>query len=525
MNDMDMHMCRFTYRDPDDEFFKKDDFLGQHLNKLLIADAGLDIGLYDSVEVDSSQVTRILTDIVYKREITDKLDISDKDVRKYWEEYGGRIHAYQILVSSKDVADSLYLILKDNPDQFPQLAIEVSEDSMTNFNGGDLGLFRATKKYKTIEETAFQLKPGEISKPVKSPYGWHLIKVTERIDFAEEDFIKDKGNYRGLCTFSKRLKLEREYSKRVKKDLNYRFFDETLQMLIDKAMALKKASANQSRELNHYITVNDFTEEEASQLLISIDMFNYTARNFVKDMNRYFRRSDFNFSLKELAKETIGEMMLARLMYIDGLKRNLKEDTAFARLYEDTKLGLVYRKMEKYYIHAPLTVTDEEIEENYEKKIKTYTDPAKVRVSEILVKTEVEAKQLLDRLQHGESFSKLVKQTIRPGFAETEGNLGYFGPNRFRQIYNQAIDLNIGEYGGPVEIDNNWAIFKITDKKPERVKPLSEVKSGIRTRLLGAKKYYNLQTWLEQRKQEVENYLDIKLIKDNLITGKLEDDS
>jgi peptidyl-prolyl cis-trans isomerase D len=63
---------------------------------------------------------------------------------------------------------------------FAELARSMSEDPGSAGNGGDLGTFTRGRMVKPFEEAAFALKPGEVSEPVLTPFGWHLIKVEER---------------------------------------------------------------------------------------------------------------------------------------------------------------------------------------------------------------------------------------------------------------------------------------------------------------------------------------------------------
>ena len=59
------------------------------------------------------------------------------------------------------------------------LASQFSEDPASAQQGGDLGFFKRGDMVKPFEETAFELKPGVVSDPVRTDFGYHLIKVEE----------------------------------------------------------------------------------------------------------------------------------------------------------------------------------------------------------------------------------------------------------------------------------------------------------------------------------------------------------
>jgi peptidyl-prolyl cis-trans isomerase D len=76
---------------------------------------------------------------------------------------------------------------------FASLAAEVSDDKLTATKGGDLGLFNVGGLEKSIEDAASALKLGEVSNPVKSAFGYHLIKVTELIPGETKSFDSVKN--------------------------------------------------------------------------------------------------------------------------------------------------------------------------------------------------------------------------------------------------------------------------------------------------------------------------------------------
>jgi peptidyl-prolyl cis-trans isomerase SurA len=81
-------------------------------------------------------------------------------------------------------------------EKFAKVAAEVSDDQTSARSGGDLGFFTRGAMESSLEQAAFTLKLNELSQPVRTPYGWHLIEVLERDTvktIAGKDSTDDKG--------------------------------------------------------------------------------------------------------------------------------------------------------------------------------------------------------------------------------------------------------------------------------------------------------------------------------------------
>jgi peptidyl-prolyl cis-trans isomerase C len=107
------------------------------------------------------------------------------------------LHARHILVADEETAKQVAERAKKGED-FLALSKEFSKDPGSAADGGDLGWFTKDKMVKEFSDAAFKLEPGQISDPVKSQFGWHIIKVEEKRakpapQFAE---VQDQiGNY------------------------------------------------------------------------------------------------------------------------------------------------------------------------------------------------------------------------------------------------------------------------------------------------------------------------------------------
>jgi peptidyl-prolyl cis-trans isomerase C len=87
------------------------------------------------------------------------------------------IHARHILVATEAEAKEVKERLQKGED-FATVAKEKSKDPSAE--GGDLGFFSRGQMLKPFEDAAFALKEGEISDPVQTQFGWHIIKVEEK---------------------------------------------------------------------------------------------------------------------------------------------------------------------------------------------------------------------------------------------------------------------------------------------------------------------------------------------------------
>ena len=87
-----------------------------------------------------------------------------------------QIHAAHILVKTEQEAFVALYDIKTK--DFGEIAREKSICPSAK-KGGDLGWFGKNQMVKAFETAAFSLKPGEISKPIKTQFGWHIIKVID----------------------------------------------------------------------------------------------------------------------------------------------------------------------------------------------------------------------------------------------------------------------------------------------------------------------------------------------------------
>ena len=137
----------------------------------------------------------------YQEKMMKEMEPKEEELKKYYDDHKDEFktaEASHILVKTKEEAEAIKKELDGGAD-FAKLAKEKSLDTGSAENGGSLGQFTPGQMVKEFDEKVFSMKPGDISDPVKTQFGFHIIKL-EKIsddfnsakDAVKEAVIRDK---------------------------------------------------------------------------------------------------------------------------------------------------------------------------------------------------------------------------------------------------------------------------------------------------------------------------------------------
>jgi peptidyl-prolyl cis-trans isomerase SurA len=401
------------------------------------------------------------------------IKITDKILRK------PAITAQHILVTFKDSTDhadtaKALAKIKDieqqiiNGADFGVMALKYSEDPGSANKKGDLGPFSRGRMVKEFDEVAFKLNVNEVSAPVKSPFGFHLIKVTSIEPSPSLEMEKEE-----LKQIYQRTRFNADnsaYIASLKDELNFQINQSVFDEIVAK---------NDTLKLGYKET--DLFNEFKNKIIFSTKVENVTADTLFFFMSTQgMANAPLNAnSLKSGIEQFAQHALINQKAMIYHL-----ENKEFANLLDEYKNGMYLFKILEEEVWGKVLVDSTMIQNYYDKNKENFRWKDRVEFKEIYVQSDSLIKFIHSELDNGIEFDSLYAEyNKRTGY---ENKMGYFGlvevdVNELSK--NANLIENIGDYSKPFPFQDGWSIVKLVNKEGARIKYAVECQAEIASRL------------------------------------------
>jgi peptidyl-prolyl cis-trans isomerase SurA len=298
-----------------------------------------------------------------------------------------------------------------NGADFADLARQYSEDTGTKEEGGDLGFFQRRMMIKEFDETAFNLEVGELSDVIKTNYGYHIIKLTEKKQQPTLEQSREE-----LKNMYKQVSYNDDHAAFVdslKKKYSYKLNESTVEVAAARTDTLKvneklgeAVNGIKDQALFSYAGKTVTTGEFLDKVLSSTDYSNKTA-----DKNFYY----------EALNKISGDLLLEE----EALNLE-KTNPEFASLMEDYRNGIYIFKLQDDEVWSKVQPDSMRLLAFWEQTKEKYRYPDRVNFSEIFTRNDSLAGYYYALLQNGSDFEELAaRYTERPGMKDKKGNLWF----------------------------------------------------------------------------------------------------
>jgi peptidyl-prolyl cis-trans isomerase C len=201
----------------------KDKFLEELIKREMIYQKAISMKLDNNkeyIEKVRNFEKMTLVSLILKKEVEDKVMIDDSEIKTFFDEnadkftIGTQLKASHILVKTEEEATEIHeKIVKG--ESFAKLAKSHSIDKTSAEKGGDLGYFGQGKLPPEIERAALGLKPGEISKPLRTRFGFDIIKLVDIKKGDPANFEQTKESIRRQLLTQKKKTLFETYVEKL----------------------------------------------------------------------------------------------------------------------------------------------------------------------------------------------------------------------------------------------------------------------------------------------------------------------
>ncbi|NJD22528.1 MAG: hypothetical protein FIA82_07635 [Melioribacter sp.] len=428
------------------------------------------------------------------QEIFAKLTATDKEVRDAYYKSNEKISVRHLFATTEEEANNLYKLLENGSD-FKILAKQVFTDTTLQNNGGYLGYFSWGDMDPAFEDAAYALNIGEISKPIKTKFGYSIIKLEDRKPhplLTETEFLKKKKHMEKVVRMRKKRAAEIEYLNKLF-DPNKVWFDEKIlgNIFNNLSYSTQYSAENSKTQTSSAVCVkyeNKFYKQ--TELEKRIDLIPVFHREKLSSLE----------GLKTVIKGIILQDILYQIALRKGYDKQPEVNTTISKYYNNTFLK--YKRKE---IADKTAFPDSVTYKFYTDNSQYFKSSDEMNIQEIILKRKTLADSLFVQLNNGMDFGSLAKKySIRDWSSQNNGEMGFAEVSKYGMLKDTLWKSETGKLIGPIQIEGYYGIFKILGKRTGEIKKYEQVKNDV-VRLLNKEKSKSvMQEYIDKLKSKVQ---------------------
>lgn len=458
---------------------------------------------------------KILTDEYLKVALLDTLKPDERLSRELFRRSKTYLRASHIFTESKHTADSVYEVLKLNPEKFGEIARQAFKNPVLSKNEGDLGLFTVDEMDMAFEERAYRMKVGEISAPVKTAYGYSIIKVTGVFPepvITETQFLNAKPVFDQLA--EKRLAF-------MTKDLHlddviaaFSFDDQAISRLWTEFESQKGFPDG-----TEFLAGKQGEDAEPAAIAHSSDQV-FSSADYYRELFFTPVATRAKISNRDRFSEMIKGLVYRNYVSLEARKLGLHKTFRFQKQLEYAFAAYLDNRVEES-IREMIEITPEEIEDA-RKSInpEEFLQPEMLKISRIVLDSKEKSLEAIRKLESGLSFEEAVrKYSLDYELQAYGGDMGLISVKDLGTMAPKLTKVKTGGLSEPIEYQTNrFHVYKVFDRIPARLKTPEETAQEIAEMLRNEKVKSRKLALIEETKRARQAYIDLE----HLNTMKLE---
>jgi peptidyl-prolyl cis-trans isomerase C len=493
----------------------KRDFLDSLIHRDLLV-----IGAYEHNLENQDEVLRVvegekikfLLEVLFDEKILSKATPSETEIKDWYIRMGEEIKASHIVVDSEATAQNIIQQLKDGA-VFEELAVEHSLDPGAKRDQGDLGWFTWGTMVDNFQKAAFRMQPGEISAPVKTEFGYHIIKIADRRELERRPtYAESKDNIRNVIIERRRRTLMQDYAEELKEKYPITIEKPTCEFVLNKLEFLYPETIGGRPRWRNNIDPAQLDLAEKDLVLGNYTGGQLTLGDYLSNLRRVPPEKRPDFDKYDSLSEVVFQMSLMDILQVEakalGLENNDKYKNKMLRFKEMAMADVMRNDSIPYDVE----LNEGEVQEYYDTNLEEFTTPLQFHIFEIQVGDEEEANTYARTIKtEAEFIRKAGEATLRPGKKNVNGDLGIIRKEQYPELFDMAENLKQGRIAGPVKISSKYSVIWVKEKIQPVQQDFTLVKTRIIDKLTKEKGDALFRQWIEDMKKRftIEVYEDV----------------
>ncbi len=453
----------------------------------------------------ASERAGFLFDAMYRKDLAPAAAVTEADVREFYDKLKEERHVLHILVATSREADSVVAELDKGAD-FGTIARMISLDQSSAVRGGDLGWLNwGTAVDSKFREAFFAMSAGETSKPLKTDYGYHIIRMLETRPV-------ELKPYEELATFIKQALVSRRSSdteaaflRSMEEKAAVQINPEATALLLERLDMYYPDSLNRAKRPDNYFPNLEVLKPFEQQMVIaSYTGGEVTIEDYINKLAAVPDAARPRFDNEPMMKKTIFQLELKNIVEYEAEQRKIQDTEEYQKRVNDFREGLMVDKFTRSVLGRQIDVSEDEIVEYYNTHLDEFTIPQEYHIWEIQRPLATDLGPIIEELRSGADFGALAaKKTVRTGMQATKGDLGFVQKSRFPQLWEAATKVRMGEISDiVVNDDGSYSVIKVIDVKQPVIVPVEQVTSQVQASVMDLKRSSATVDWLKARREK-----------------------
>ncbi|MEO6169296.1 MAG: peptidylprolyl isomerase [Chitinophagales bacterium] len=371
---------------------------------------------------------------------------------------------------AKQKIDSLYNLV-DKGGNWDELIKQFSQDKTSSANGGKLAAFGTGQMVSEFENTAFGLKnPGDISPPVQTKFGWHIIKLVEKKPMGSYDSMKDDIRKK-IETGTWSDYARQSFITRLKKQYSFKEIPDTKDELRRK-MDSSLLKGNWSDSMYHGMITPMFALGDSKYKAELTPYKQYQFADYiVKNQRKFMNQGSINSVYDKLYDQYVGASVTA----FEDARLEAKYPP-FKDLMEEYMNGILLFDLASEKVWTKAVEDTVGLKAFYEQRKNNYMGQERAEVTTYTAKNQEVADQLSKYLAKGTSNADILAKINKKSKDNLEISTEEFEKGKDSEI--EKLGWEAGKTY-TVKSDSSIRILKVNQLLPPAPKPLNEVKGYV----------------------------------------------